>query len=198
MSYLLLASAPSAVLLTDDPILRRENVAQLAQAAEIVADLEAHRQAARDAAVAEGFAQGRAEGAAKAARETAETLASVHSALQAERARLRAASAALALDIVRRIAAGLAPEEVLAALAEQAARDLLPEEPIAVRVAPEAVGAVSRRLWPIGARIEVQGDPDLAAGDCVLDTPSGRTHAGLEVQLKALESVFAAREEAAA
>jgi flagellar assembly protein FliH len=198
MSYLLLAAAPSSVLLTDDPILRREDVAHLTQAAEIVAGLEAHRQAARDAATAEGFAQGHAEGAAKAARETAETLASVHNALQAERARLRASSATLALDIVRRIAAGLAPDEVLAALAEQAARDLLPEEPIGVRVAPDAVGAVSRRLWPIGARIEVHADPDLPAGDCVLDTPSGRTHAGLEVQLKALEIVFAARDEAAA
>jgi type III secretion protein L len=198
MSYLLLASAPSAVLLTDDPILRREDVARLNDAAEVVAGLEAHRQAARDAAAAEGFAQGHAEGAAKAAREAAETLAGVHAALQAERARLRASSAALALDIVRRIAAGLAPEEVLAALAEQAARALLPEEPIGVRVAPDAVGAVSRRLWPIGARIEVHGDPDLPAGDCVLDTPSGRTHAGLEVQLKALETVFASRDEAAA
>lgn len=198
MSYLLLASAPSSVLLTDDPILRREDVARLNEAAEIVAGLEAHRQAARDAATTEGFAQGHAEGAAKAARETAETLAAVHDALQAERARLRASSADLALDIVRRIAAGLAPDEVLAALAEQAARDLLPEEPIGVRVAPDAVGAVSRRLWPIGARIEVQGDPDLAIGDCVLDTPSGRTHAGLEVQLKALETVFAGRDEAAA
>jgi len=198
MSYLLLAAAPSSVLLTDDPILRREDVAHLAQATEIVAGLEAHRQAAREAAIADGFAQGHAAGLAKAARETAETLAGVHNALQAERTRLRASSAALALDIVRRIAAGLAPEEVLAALAEQAARDLLPEEPIGVRVAPGAVGAVSRRLWPIGARIEVQGDPDLPEGDCVLDTPSGRTHAGLEVQLGALETVFAARDEAAA
>lgn len=198
MSYLLLAAAPSSVLLTDDPILRREDVAHLAQATGIVAGLEAHRQAAREAAIADGFAQGHATGLAKAARETAETLAGVHNALQAERARLRASSATLALDIVRRIAAGLAPEEVLAALAEQAARDLLPEEPIGVRVAPGAVGAVSRRLWPIGARIEVQGDPDLREGDCVLDTPSGRTHAGLEVQLGALETVFAARDEAAA
>ena len=198
MTYLLLAAAPSATLLTDDPILRREDVARLRQAAEVVAAVDAHSRTARDTAVAEGFAQGRAEGAARAARETAETLASVHAALQAERARLRTSTAALALDIVRRIAAGLACDEVLAALAEQAARDLLPEEPIGVRVAPQAVGAVSRRLWPIGARIEVHGDPDLAADDCVLDTPSGRTHAGLEVQLKALEAVFAARGEAAA
>jgi flagellar assembly protein FliH len=198
MSYLLLASAPSSVLLTDDPILRREDVAHLNEAAEIVARLEAHRHAAREAAIAEGFAKGQAEGAAKAARETAETLAGVHNALQVERARLRASSATLALDIVRRIAAGLAPDEVVAALAEQAVRDLLPEEPIDVRVAPEAVSAVSRRLWPIGARIEVRADPDLPDGDCVLDTPSGRTHAGLEVQLKALETVFASRNEAGA
>lgn len=198
MSYLLIASAPSSVLLSDDPILRREDVAHLDSASEIVAGLQAHREAARAAATAEGFARGHADGAAKAAAEVAETLAGVHAALQAERARLRASAAPLALDIVRRIAAGLAPDEVLAALAEQAARDLLPEEPIGVRVAPDAVGAVSRRLWPIGARIEVHGDPDLAAGDCVLDTPSGRTHAGLEVQLKALETVFAVRDEAAA
>jgi len=198
MSYLLLAAAPSAVLLTDDPILRREDVAHLDAAAEVVANLDAHRRAAREAAVAEGFAEGHAEGTAKAAREVAQTLAEVHAALQGERARLRAAAAALALDIVRRIAAGLAADELLAALAEQAARDLLPEEPIGVRVVPEAVGAVRRRLWPLGAQIEVQGDPDLGAEDCVLDTPSGRTHAGLEVQLKALETVFAARDEAAA
>jgi type III secretion protein L len=198
MSYLLLASAPSATLLTDDPIVRREDVAHLSAAAEVVAQLESHRQGARETAAAEGFARGHAEGTAKAARDTAQTLAGVHAALQAERARLRASAAALALDIARRIAAGLAADEVIAALAEQAARDLLPEEPIGIRVVPEAVGAVRRRLWPIGARIEVQGDADLAPGDCVLDTPSGRTHAGLEVQLKALEAVFAARDEAAA
>lgn len=198
MTYLLLSSGPSGALLTDQPVIRREDVEAVRDAAELTAALDALRQAARETAQREGFEQGRAEGAAAAAREAAQTLAQVHAALESERERLRAAAGALAIDIVRRIAAGLAPEEVLAALAEQAARDLLPEEPIRVRVAPEAAGAVERRLWPLEARIEVTADPDLAAGDCVLDTPSGRTHAGLDVQLRALEAVFAAPGEAAA
>ena len=191
MTYLLLSSRPCGALLTDQPVIRREDVGAVRDAAELTAALDALRQATREAALRDGFAQGHAEGAAAAARETAQVLASVHAALQVERDRLRASAGALALDIVRRIAAGLAPDEVLAALAEQAARDLLPEEPIRVRVAPEAAGAVTRRLWTIDARIEVAADADVTAGECVLDTPSGRTHAGLETQLRALEAVFA-------
>lgn len=198
MTYLLLSSGPSGALLTDQPVIRREEVSAVQDAAELTATLDAHRQAVREAAYREGFDQGRAEGVAAAAAEAALALTQVHAALERERERLRGAAGTLALDIVRRIAAGLAPEEVLGALAEQAARDLLPEEPIRVRVAPDAAGAVQRRLWPLDARIEVVSDGDLPAGDCVLDTPSGRTHAGLEVQLRALETAFAARGEAAA
>ena len=118
--------------------------------------------------------------------------------LDAERDRLRGQAATLALEIVRRIAVDLGPDATVAALAERAVRDLLPEEPIRVRVAAERVGAVSARLWPIHGRVEVAAEPGLDPDECLIDTPSGHVRAGLAVQLAALEKAFAHTETGAA
>ena len=198
MSYVLLASAPTAVLLSDQAIIPAKDVGRLETAAELVEALEAHRDAVTCHARAEGFEAGRAEGLDHAARHVAETLAEIHRVLDAERARLRGQAASLALDIVRRIAVDLGPDATVAALAERAVRDLLPQEPIRVRVAAERVGAVSARLWPIHERVEVAAEPGLSPDECLIDTPSGHVRAGLDVQLAALEAVFARVETEAA
>ena len=191
MSYVLLASAPTAALLSDQAVIPAKDVARLETAAALVETLEAHRDAVARHARAEGFEAGRAEGLDRAARQVAETLAEIHRVLEAERARLRGQAASLALDIVRRITVELGPDATVAALAERAVRDLLPQEPIRVRVAAERVGAVSARLWPIHERVEVAAEPGLGPDECLIDTPSGHVRAGLDVQLAALEAVFA-------
>lgn len=197
MTYLLIASAPGAALLTDQPVIPREDAAQIETAAELVALAQArlavvedYRTAQGQAGHAEGFSAGYEEGRALAAREAAEIVARLHGEMEAARAQMRSATGRLALDVVRRIATELGPEATLAALTERAVRDVLPDAPITVHVAPASVGAVTTRLWPIGVPIEVQSDETLAPGDCIIETAAGRSHAGLEVQLAALERVF--------
>jgi flagellar biosynthesis/type III secretory pathway protein FliH len=197
MNFHLIAATPGAALLLDQPVIRREDVATVQGAAELIAlaetrlaDVDAYRAAQAEAGRTEGFRIGCEEGRALAAREAAETVARLHAEMQHVREQLRAATGKLALDVVRRIAVELGPEATLAALAERAVRDVLPDAPITVHVAPASVGAVTTRLWPIGAAIEVQPDETLAPGDCIIETAAGRSHAGLEVQLAALERVF--------
>ena len=197
MSFHLIAATPGAALLLDQPVIRREDVATVRSAAELIAlaetrlaDVDAYHAAQAEAGRAEGFKLGHDEGRALAAREAAETVARLHEEMQHVREQLRAATGRLALDVVRRIAVELGPEATLAALTERAVRDVLPDAPITVHVAPASVGAVTTRLWPIGATIEVQPDETLAPGDCIIETAAGRSHAGLEVQLAALERVF--------
>lgn len=197
MTYLLLASAPGAALLTDQTVIPREDTARVESAVEMVAlaqarlaAVDAYRETQAKAGHAEGFAAGYEEGRALAAREAAETVARLHGEMEAARDHLRAAVGRLALDVVRRITTELGPEATLAALTERAVRDVLPDAPITVHVAPASVGAVTTRLWPIGVPIEVQADETLAPGDCIIETAAGRSHAGLEVQLTALERVF--------
>ncbi len=197
MSFHLIAAAPGAALLLDRPVVRREDVATVRSAVELIAlaetrltDIDGYRAAQAEAGRTEGFKLGYDEGRAEAAREAAETVARLHEEMSHVREQLRAAAGRLALDVVRRIAVELGPEATLAALAERAVRDVLPDAPITVHVAPASVGAVTTRLWPIGAAIEVQADETLAPGDCIIETAAGRSHAGLEVQLAALERVF--------
>jgi len=198
MTYILLTSAPTATLLSERAVIPASDVARLDTAAELVAAIEAHRDAVFRSARAEGFEAGRAEGLERAAAQTAEVLAETHRVLDAERDRLRGQAAALALEIVRRIAVDLGPDATVAALAERAVRDLLPEEPIRVRVAAERVGTVSARLWPIHERVEVAAEPGLDPDECLIETPSGHVRAGLAVQLAALEKAFARTETGAA
>ena len=198
MSYVLLTSAPTATVLSERAVIPAADVVRLDTAVELVASLEAHCEAVARAARAEGFESGRAEGLERAAARTAEILAETHRVLDAERDRLRGQSAALALEIVRRIAVELGPDATVAALAERAVRDLLPAEPIRVRGAAERVGAVTARLWPIHERVEVAAEPGLDPDECLIDTPSGHVRAGLAVQLAALEKAFARTETGAA
>lgn len=199
MSYILIASGPGFTALADQPVVPREQVRRLADAAALLAEAEARlasvdavREAARAEARAEGFAAGLAQGREAAAGELVANLAELHHGAAQEREAVRAGMGRLALDIVRRIASELAPEQVIAAIAARAVREVLPEQPIVVRVATTNVGETSARLWPLSASVEVQGDPALGAQDCVLETGQGRTVASLDVQLTALEQAFAA------
>lgn len=198
MSYVLLASGPTATLLSERSIIPAADAPLLETAVELVTTIETHRDAVARAARAEGFEAGRVEGLERAAAHTAQILAETHRVLDAERDRLRGQAAGLALEIVRRIAVELGPDATVAALAERAVRDLLPEEPIRVRVAADRVGAVSARLWPIQERVEVAAEPGLGPDECLIDTPSGHVRAGLSVQLAALEKAFARSKAGAA
>lgn len=199
MTFILVSSGPGHAALTDQPIVPANQVRQLGDAAALLSEAEGRlasvdefRAAAKAQAEAEGYAAGLAQGREAAAVEVARQVVEMQTALAAEREAIRASVGRLALDVVRRITADIGPETTVAALAHRAVREVLPDQPLTVRVPSLAVGAVSARLWPLGAAIEVQADDTLGATDCVLETPAGRTLASLDVQLAALETLFAA------
>ena len=198
MSFLVLQRHGRHPVLTDDPVLRREDVAVVRDALALARTLDRHRRAAerewaaeRARAEQDGYRDGHRQGLTEARAEHAERIAA-HERRTAERLdSLRDAVADVAVQVVRRIADEVGPPETVAALARRAVRDLLPGHQIAVHVHPDCRGAVTARLTPLDPGLEVVPDPDLAPTDCRIVSPDGRIDAGLETQLAALERAFA-------
>lgn len=158
------------------------------------ADLLARARAIRDAnareaaeaaahARAQGHAAGLAEGRAQAEAELGQRLFALETEAAARRLADRNRVAELAVSIVRRIAGELGDGPLIAALAAQAAAELLPGSQAVVLVPPSALSATRAR---IGSATVVRADPALGPCDCIIETPLGRTLAGLETQLEAV------------
>jgi flagellar biosynthesis/type III secretory pathway protein FliH len=104
---------------------------------------------------------------------------------------------ALALEVVRKLLGALPEAERLAALAQQAARELLPARTWRLAVHPAAVDALRDRLARLDpdersglAQAVVGADPSLPDGDCRLDTDLGSARAGLDEQLTRLAAAW--------
>jgi len=171
-------------MLRDGLSLLKEGDRRLTRA---VNEIEREKAAAQQA----GFEAGRAEGLRAAAAEVAAQMARVSDEAARDRTTTRESIGKLALDVVRRIASDLGPEQLAPAMVERAVREVLPDQPMRVRVAPGVAGVVGARLWALNANIEVVADDQLGEMDCVLETGSGRVQAGLDAQLGALQRVFA-------
>jgi type III secretion protein L len=147
----------------------------------------------RDAAMDEGRAAGFAAGREEALREVAPKLSKAWRRAQADLedrlAGLHARAADLACLIVDRIAAGLAPADVVAALALRAAQDLMPGSPATLRVHPELADAVRQQLLDTAEEgspppPKVRADPDLTLLDCRIELADGERLAGLGLQAR--------------
>lgn len=185
-------------------VFRAAEVPLLQDAGELVARLESLWQAEAgriEAAAEAACAQGRAEGGARARAEAEAHLAEQLSRLQqqAEDARdeARQQVASLALQVVRKLLGGLPEPERQAALALQAARELLPARTWRLAVHPQSAAALRERLGQLApdersglAGAEVCEDDALAPGDCRLDTEFGSARAGLEAQLERLAAAW--------
>lgn len=157
----------------------------LAEAGRLRAAAEATIEAARETARADGFAQGEAAGRAAGEVATSEALARLEAAAVARDTARQADVARLAVEVLRRIAGELGDAAVIAGLAQRAAAALPAEIGATVRVPPAVVDDVRARLAPHAA-LTVEADAALDGTACVLETPLGRTHAGLETQLAAI------------
>ncbi|UVO50035.1 FliH/SctL family protein [Sphingomonas sp. SUN019] len=195
-NFLLLHADRAATLLADDPIVPADDVTRfgdvtaLLDAATTLRDdaQEAHN-AALAAAREEGFAAGHAEGRAAGEASIRDELLRLaqEDAVRAEAQ--RADLAKLALEVVRRIAGTIGAPDMIAGIAAQAAAQVAPETAATVRVHPTVVVRVTERL--AGLRyIAVEADDTLAPDDCVVATPLGRTHAGLDTQIAQLERAW--------
>lgn len=148
---------------------------------------------ARDAARVVGLDEGR-----QAARdEVAAGMAALAQRAADERERLRSEVGALALQVVRKLLGAFAADELLHALADTAAQELLPDRPLALVVHPERCDAVRARLErrsdgdAAGLRCDVRGDPACALDACRLETEFGSIDASLDAQLARLEAAWA-------
>lgn len=142
-----------------------------------------------------GYEEGKTEGKVAAQKELAEKLMSLSRSAAYHRENLRASVVKLAIQVVRKVAGEIGAPEVVAGLADVAAKELVPDVSLCVRVHPAAVDKVSAQLeislsnnagQPV--YFDVRADESLDQFDCIIDTPFGSTIASLEDQLNRLEA----------
>lgn len=196
MTYLILHADAAITALTDDPIVAASDVPTFASALALLTragalyDDSARRAAKADeAGHAEGFERGRQEGRAAAEAETRAELFRLVVRDAEQRATRRDEIATLAIEVVRRIAADIGEEAFVAAIADRATASLAADTAAIVKVAPRDAEAVRARLSERSA-LAVEADATLAPGDCIVETPLGRTHAGLETQLAQIDKAW--------
>jgi len=166
---------------------------------ERLASSEARATAAAERARADGLAEGLAHGERTMREALAQRLTSIEAAAQRERAALRAQArscvAELALEVVRKLAGELDAAELVARLAHQAVAQLLDDEAATLVVHPDVAAAVRERCAlraDAGVPgLAVQEDATLDRLECRLVTRAGTTLAGLETQLRRIESAWA-------
>lgn len=185
-------------------VLRAAQVPLLQDASALVARLQALWQAesgrieaAEESARRRGRAEGEERARVSAEAALAERLAALAHQAEAARDEARQQVAALALQVVRKLLGGLPLAESQAALALQAARELLPARVWRLAVHPDAAPALRERVARLGpeeraalAGGEVVEDASLAPDDCRLDTEFGSARAGLEAQLDRLAAAW--------
>ena len=100
----------------------------------------------------------------------------------------------LSLAIARRILHREAQVDTLlvAALVRVAVEKLETQSGISVRIAPNDCDRWRERLADLSERVKISfiPDPQLGAGDCVLETEMGSTELGIEAQLAEVEKGF--------
>lgn len=204
MSWMAVHLQPQLSLATDALLLPPQEAAAFADAvalAESLAALHAAESeriaAAEHAGQAAGFAAGRAEALAQEHEQAAAQLAERAGALvhhhDETMAALEQRVVALALLVLRRVAASLPADEVVAALARQVlaqADESGRGEGHVLRLHPALVAPVQARLEALGVALRCRADERLAPLDCELDTPGGRLLAGLETQLQRVQAAL--------
>jgi len=166
---------------------------------ERLAASEARAAAAAERARADGHAEGLAHGERTMREVLAQRLTSIEAAAQRERATLRAQAqssvADLALEVVRKLAGDLDAAELVTRLAHQAVAQLLDDEAATLVVHPGVADAVRERCAlraeAGGPELSVQEDAALDRLECRLVTRAGTTLAGLETQLRRIETAWA-------
>lgn len=204
MTYLLWHRDRSVGFASKRVVLRAAEVPLLADAQTLRDRLETltGEEAERIAAAAEearvkGYVTGHEQGALEARDDLAATIVHLTQAAEQQRVQLRDEIAVLALQVVRKLLGQMQVDGVLAALAETAAREMLPTQMLTLFVHPDRCDAVRARLASstaetdtAGARFDVQPDPDCAADACRIETEHGTVDASLEAQLTRLATAW--------
>jgi type III secretion system HrpE/YscL family protein len=204
MSYLLWHRDRNVGFASSRLVLRAAEVPLFADAhalrdrLEQLTDAQAERvAAAAEEARVKGYVEGREQAANDGREEVAATIVELNRVAIQEREQMRGEVAGLALQVVRKLLGQLPADGVLAALAETAAREMLPTQTLTLLVHPDQCDAVRARLSAAATaadapapRFDVQPDPDYAADACRIETEHGSVDASLEAQLERLANAW--------
>ena len=185
-------------------VFRAAEVPLLRSACELVDRLESMRQdeatrigAALEAGRRQGWTEGEALARQAGEAHRADEMVRLQQQSEAVREDARREVAALALQVVRKLLGGLPEGELQAALALQAARELLPARTWRLAAHPQSAGSLRQGLARLTAEersglaeAEVCEDDTLAPGDCRLETEFGSARAGVEAQLERLAAAW--------
>ena len=129
--------------------------------------------------------QGRDQGRHEAAQELSTAISHLTSAYEAQAAVQRNQVASTALDIIRRIAPRIATADWIAALAAEAAQELIDAPRRVLRVHPDQIDGVNYRLQAKGVSVfdTVLADDSLASDEAEIDTGPGSVKIDLRTQL---------------
>ena len=197
MSYLLtLHQDATLTLATTERTVPAQQVQALESALDLAAALQTLTSSARDAAAQaqqaaceqghrDGFAAGLAQAHHEAAGQIAAALQSLAQQHQHQREELRSALVTLATAMVRCMASALAPDQVVTALALQAFEQVVPPQPVRLRLPAELVEPVRAQLATRELPMPVQclADTEIHGLDCVVESQAGALLAGLDTVL---------------
>jgi flagellar biosynthesis/type III secretory pathway protein FliH len=198
MSFIVWQAGDAARIAASRLVLRAREVPLLQEAnalrdrlEQLVREQQRTVDEAAAAAHDEAFARGLEEGRRAAQAEAAALLLKLAETAAAERERQRNEVGALALEVVRKLVGSLAADVALVALADTAAAELLPTQPVALVVHPDRCDAVRARLVAAeDLHWEVRGDAACALDACRLETSHGSVDVALEPQLARLAAAW--------
>jgi type III secretion protein L len=175
------------------PIVRQEELGIWGDAQAALEAAERHRKRMRAwtlAAYQRERQRGRDEGLAIAREEAAELIATTTARASAYLQRLEQDLPTLVLDVIEDLLGHFDPGDLLVRAVRHALTKLQAGGEIRLRVAPEQSALLRAALGELGengsAMVEIEVDPALNAGQCVLWSEFGNIELGLEAQIAAL------------
>jgi len=182
------------VVPSDDVALLGSMVEQAAELQNLLGEEKSRIERAESAGYEVGYEKGQNDGYEAALEHIAVKLIAVGKEANAVREALEQQSGHLALKIVQKIATEIGSGPTIAALAASAAKQLVPREPITLRVSPAneqtVKDTVSGAVNTFKQIVEVSVDSALSDDDCVIETEFGQIKAGLDIQLSAFREKF--------
>jgi len=199
VSFLTLYSDDHTWLATDQRVYAADEIKQVstaAEQAEALTELVAIKQwlcvEAAEEAKAAGYEAGQQQAQQEMQEKLATALTELHAQHEKEVQQLRDTCASLGIDIVRKIAANVAPANWLYALATQAATELVEQPSVVLRVHPTQLASV-QELYNNATQTrfnDVVADETLAEDGCVLETPLGTVDIDLDTQLATIHHLL--------
>ncbi|MEJ2622330.1 MAG: FliH/SctL family protein [Candidatus Thiodiazotropha sp.] len=202
MSYLVLISNDVATCSTDNLLISQDDVLKLSSAENVldyIRTLKEKEESKIKAAVLDGYEVGYQEGIEKAETKINELfktyLNDLTENIYTNRIETDHEIIELACDVTKKIATGIAPNEMIEKLAITAIQNLSNKRELQIKVNPDHVAALQEKLNSIAhdsnselSTMEVKADQMLGSLDVIIKSPTGDTIASFDDQLKMLKN----------